>query len=112
MNRNLLLISLIIFTMLLVVSFNVFAQDQYQNNKFSFNQSDIWQAEKTGFNSALIVQNGNQNQASIKQFVGNNKALVKQYGFNNKANVVQVSSYNNLKISQFGNNDSLKIKQN
>lgn len=151
MNRYPLLIFLLILAMLLVVSFNVFALDQYQNrknyfnqNQFTkynfdadqnynntnynnlkedrklalinqkgkFNQADIWQEGKTGFNSALIVQIGNENQASIRQLVGNNKALVKQYGFNNKTNIVQVSSYNNLKVSQFGNNDILEIKQN
>ncbi len=147
MNRNILLVSLLILLIITVFSASIYAQDQkfsfvqpqtknyYFNletefnysdykslkenkklavikQKGNFNQADIWQNGRNSINSALIVQVGKDNQASIKQFAGNNRALIQQYGFNNRAEVLQISSYNNLTVSQFGNNDRLKIKQN
>jgi len=147
MNRNILLVFLLILLIVTFFSAAIYAQDQnyssaqpqaknynfnlkteFNNSNYnslkankklavikqkgSFNQADIWQSGTNSLNSALIVQVGNDNQASIKQFVGNNRALVQQYGFNNHAEVLQTSRYNNLTVSQFGNNDRLKIKQN
>jgi hypothetical protein len=83
--------------------------------KGRYNKAEIWQKSYStlyGSNEAYIVQIGNDNKASIKQFSGANRAMIKQYGFNNRAEIEQFSGYNNLRINQFGNNDNLKIIQN
>lgn len=83
--------------------------------KGSFNQAEIWQGSQSSIqniSSAVIVQTGNDNRASIKQNAGASKALINQYGFNNKAEIEQYRRYNSLRITQFGNDEKIKIKQN